>query len=147
MKNVPAVIQQAASLQGIELDPGRVNLLLPTQSYGQIVGQFDKVTLEVMVVDPDPNNGEVYKISGKKALAKPALDRMYSALGIVEDPVNTTVLESSSRKSRAKATAAIRKPNGEYVVLTEEKTVDIDVIEEEQTMKAKEEALKGRPDG
>lgn len=144
---LPAVITKAAQQQGIQLDPSRVNLLLPTQSYGQIVGQFDKVTLEVMVIDPNPQAGEVYEISGKKALAKPSLDRMYSALGMIEDPVNTTILESSPRKSRAKATAAIRKPNGEYVVLTEEKTVDIDVIEEEQTMKAKESAIKGKPSG
>jgi len=145
MENLPAVIQQAAQLQGI--DTSRVNLLLPTQSYGQIVGAFDKVTLEVMVIDPNPQNGECYDISGKKALAKPALDRMYSALGMIEDPANTTILESSPRKSRAKATAAIRKPNGEYVVLTEEKTVDIDVIEEEQTIKVKEDTAKGKPSG
>lgn len=153
-EHVPAVIARAAAEQSLELNPQNVNLLLPTQTFGDIIGEYDRISLEVVSIDPDPEAGEVYEIVKAKgdkparmALCKPPLDRLLSALGIILDPANTGVIESSPRKSRAKATGAIRKPNGEWVVMTEEKTVDLDAFEDEIRLKQEEYAERGWPTG
>jgi len=141
---LPVVIQNAISTQKIDLS--EVNLLLPTQSFGQVLGEYDKVTIEVIRIDPDPKNGDVYEISrGKLVPAKRPLEAISDALGIVWDPKTTGIVESTSRKSRAKATGAMRRPNGEWVIRSDEKTVDLDAIEEEQRIKYEKEAEKGRP--
>jgi hypothetical protein len=128
--NLPAVIQAAIKTQGIDL--AQVNLMLPTQSFGAILGEFDRVSLEVVTIDPNPEKGDVAIIGGKKALCRPPIDRIGAALGIIWDPAQTGIIESTDRKSRAKATGALHKPNGEWIVLSEEKTVDMDVFEDEQ---------------
>lgn len=142
-KNLPAIIESAAIAQKIDLN--KVNLLLPTQTFGQVVGQFDKVTLEVVTVDPNPKNGDVYEPSrGKYALGKRPLNAIANAVGIVWNTRETTVIESTERKARAKATGAIRKANGEWLPLTDEKSVDLDAIEEKQRISTEEDAEKGR---
>jgi len=140
-KNLPAVLQTAIKMQSI--NPAAVNLMLPTQSFGE----YDKGVLEVVTISSNEKEGEVFKIGGKKALGKIPLQKIGNALGIIWDPKSTTVLESSPRKSRAKATGAIKKPNGEYIIISEEKTVDVDIYEEEQWMAKTEEAEKGKLDG
>jgi len=140
---LPAVVQTAIDLQKIDL--ANVNLFLPTQTFGQVIGEYDKVVIEVVNVDPDPKAGDVYEIAtGKFALSKRPLEMMASALGIVWDPVTTGIVESTSRKSRAKATGAMRKPNGEWIPTTEEKSVDLEAIEEEQRIKQEDYADKGK---
>ena len=145
-KNLPAVIQQAVQMQKINLQD--VNLLLPTKSFGEIIGEYDKVVIEVIQIDPDPKKGDVYEIKkGEKTLGKRPLQMMANALGIIWDPANTGIIESTSTKARAKATGGMRKPNGEWIILSEEKTVDIEAIEEEQRLKFEEDAEKGRITG
>jgi len=140
---LPAVVQTAIDLQKIDL--ANVNLFLPTQTFGQVIGEYDKVVIEVVNVDPDPKAGDVYEIAtGKFALSKRPLEMMASALGIVWDPVTTGIVESTNRKSRAKATGAMRKPNGEWIPTTEEKSVDLEAIEEEQRIKQEDYADKGK---
>lgn len=141
-KNLPAVLQTAIKQQAIDLS--KVNLMLPTESFGEILGEYDKVVLEVVMIKSDEKLGEVFKIGGKKALGKIPLQKIGNALGIIWDPNTTTILESTDRKSRAKATGAIKKPNGEYLVMSEEKTVDVDIYEEEQQIAKTEEAKKGK---
>jgi hypothetical protein len=142
--NLPSVIQTAITNQ--KINPENVNLILPTQTFGNILGEYDKVTIEVVKVDPNPYNGDVFEITkGKKAFGKRPLMAISNALGIIWDPKVTGIIESISTKSRAKATGIMRKPNGEWIVLSEEKTVDLEAIEDEQLMKFEEEAEKGNP--
>lgn len=146
--NVPAVVQQALAEQRIK--PENCNLMLPTQTFGEVLGMFDRVTVEVVTISSNPEQGDVYPVDGKKnssdklALGKVPLQKIANALGIIWDPQTTTVIESSDTKSRAKATGAMRKPNGEFVVVSEEKTVDLSAIEEEQRLKIEEDAAKGK---
>lgn len=143
-QNLPAVIQKAVTAQKINADA--VNLMLPTQTFGEVLGQYDKVTIEVVTVDPDPKQGDVYEPAyGKFALGQRPLNAISNAMGIVWDPHTTTVLESTQRKSRAKATGAMRKANGEWIPLSDEKTIDLDVIEEELTFKCEQDTLEGEP--
>jgi len=142
MEKLPAVVQKAVQTQGIDLE--NVNFLLPTQTFGQIIGNYDKVVIEVVRVDPDEDAFEITK--DKFSPGKRPLMAIANALGIVWDPKTTGVVESTDRKSRAKATGAMRKPNGEWVVISEEKTVDLDVIEEEQQTSYEEKADRGNFD-
>jgi len=139
---LPAVVQRAVQTQGIDLE--NVNFLLPTQTFGQIIGNYDKVVIEVVQINPDEDAFEVAK--DKFSPGKRPLMAIANALGIVWDPKTTGVVESTDRKSRAKATGAMRKPNGEWVVISDEKTVDLDVIEEEQHNSNEERAEKGDQD-
>jgi len=140
--NLPAVVKAAISEQRVNLD--QVNLMLPTQTFGEVLGMYDKVTIEVVTIDASKNAGEVFEIGGKKSLGRVPLEKISSAVGIIWDPVHTTILESTSTKSRAKATGALRKPNGEFIVLSEEKTVDLEAIEAEQLLKSEDDAKRGK---
>jgi len=141
-ENLPAVVQTAIKELRVNLD--QVNLMLPTQTFGEVLGMYDRVTIEVVTINTAKDSGEVYEISGKKSLGKIPLEKIGAAVGIIWDPVNTTILESGPTKSRAKATGALRKPNGEFIVLSEEKTVDLEAIEEEQRMAKEDEAKRGK---
>lgn len=142
--NLPAVVQTAITEQGIDLS--KVNLLLPTKTFGAVLGQFDKVLIETVEIDPNPNNGDVYEpgTKGKFALGKRPLNAISNAVGIVWDPKTTTILESTEKKSRAKATGAMRKPNGEILPATDEKTVDLEAIEEKLRITQEDYAKKGK---
>ncbi|KKK71849.1 hypothetical protein LCGC14_2909810, partial [marine sediment metagenome] len=147
MDNLPAVVQTAITEQHVDLN--KVHLMLPTQTFGDVLGQFDKVTIEVVTVDPNPDNGDVYQpgTKGKFALGKRPLQAISNAVGIVWDPKTTTIIESTSMKSRAKATGAMRKPNGEMIVVTEEKTVDLEAIEEKLRITQEDYAEDGKKVG
>jgi hypothetical protein len=139
-KNLPAVIQTAVTVQKIELD--KVNLMLPSQTFGEVLGAYDKVTLEVIQVNTDPAAKEVFKIGVEFALTRVTLDKIATALSIQWNPQNTGIVESTIKISRAKATGMMRKPNGEQIVRSDEKTINMDVIDEELEYKAEEEADK-----
>jgi hypothetical protein len=144
MKNLPAVISTAIQAQKINLS--ECNIILPTQSFGDILGEFDKVSMEVVKINSNPAEGEVYIMNGKKALGKIPLQKISNALGIKWDPLNTTTILSTWNKAIAKATGAIKKPNGEWILMSEEKTIDVTVYEEEQEEIIREKAEKGNPD-
>jgi hypothetical protein len=137
--DLPAVIETAVQNQKIDLN--NVNFLLPTQTFGQVLGEYDKLVIEVVQIDPEEDAFEVAK--DKYSPGKRPLMAISNALGIIWDPITTSIIESTERRSRAKATGAMRKPNGEWVVITEEKTVDLDVIEEEQKISYEEKAEQG----
>ena len=147
MDILPAVVQTAITEQGIDLS--KVNLMLPTQTFGEVLSQFDKVLIETVEIDPNPKNGDVYEpgTKGKFALGKRPLQAISNAVGIVWDPKTTTNLESSEYKARAKATGAMRKPNGEIIIVTEEKTVDLKAIEEKLRITQEGYADKGKKTG
>lgn len=140
-KNLPAVIQTAIQSQGINTDS--VNLILPSQTFGAALGKYDKVTIEIVKIDPNPDGGEVFKIGEKLSPGKVAIDKIGNALHIQWDPVHTGIIESTSTKSRAKAFGRLRMPNGDIIEMVEEKTVDLEAIEEEQAIIFEEKAEKG----
>lgn len=141
-ENVPMVVDHALSEQ--KINPNNVNLMLPSQTFGAVLGQYDKVTMEVVKVDPNPAAGDVFEIDdGIKSLGKVPLQKIASALSIIWDPKDTGIVESTEKKSRAKATGAMRKPNGEWVVVSEEKSIDISVDEDSYRLKYEEDAEKG----
>lgn len=142
---IPKVIQDAVTAKG--LNSANLNILLPTQSFGDVLGQYDKISIEVIKIDPSKEAGEVFEPGGEGkgfAFTKIPLEKIANALAIQWDPRTTTILESTSTKARAKATGAMRKPNGEYIIATEEKTVDIEAIEEEQRIKIEDDAKRGK---
>lgn len=144
-KNLPAVVQTAISTQNIDLN--NVNLILPTQTFGQVIGEYDKITLEVVKIDPDPANGDVFEVAnGKFSPGKRPLMAISNALSIIWDAKTTGIVEWTDKRCRAKATGAMRKPNGEWVIISDEKTLDLEVIEEEQTKLYTEKAEKGDQD-
>jgi hypothetical protein len=107
------------------------------------MGDYDKLVIEVVQVDME----DVFEVARDKySPGKRPLMAIANALSIVWDPKTTGVVESTDRKSRAKATGAMRKPNGEWVVISEEKTVDLDVVEEEQQTSYEEKAERGNFD-
>lgn len=141
---VPAVINTAIQKQKIDIN--NVNLILPTQTLGSIIGEFDQVSIEVVTISKDPNDKEVFEIvkgSGVKTFTKVGILKIANALGIQWDTKNTGIIERGENFVRAKATGAIRKPNGEWIPLPEEKEIDLLAIEEEQRIKAEETAEKG----
>lgn len=142
--NLPAVISGAAASQGLVLSD--VNLIMPTETFGAVLGQFDKVTLETVRVNSGDSR-EVYEPGGKGkgfALGKVALQAISSALSIQWHPQLTGIVESTARRSRAKAVGVMRKPNGETITQTEEKTIDLDVEEDELRDRAEKDAEGGK---
>lgn len=143
-ENLPAVIEQSARAQGLSLQ--NVNLIMPTETFGAVLGEFDKITIETVKVNTqDPR--EVYEPSGKGkgfALGKPALQAIAQALSIQFHPQLTGIVESTARRSRAKAVGIMRKPNGEVITQTEEKTIDLDVEEDDLREKAEKDSDGGR---
>ena len=142
-KNLPVIIKKQIADQKININ--EVNLILPTATFGEIIGEYDKVTLEIVDVSSDKKEGDVFPIGKNFAFNARPLLRFANAVGIEWDIKSTTLIDRTDTVSRAKATGAYRKPNGEWIVLTEEKTVDLTVLEEEQTTKYEEEAEKGEP--
>jgi len=142
--NVPAVIQAAIERQKIDLS--KVNLILPTETFGDVLGEFEKVTIEMVSVDPDPKGPDCFALkpsSNKRSLGKRPLMAMANALTLQWDPAHTGGVERTARMSRNKATAAMQKPNGQWVILVAEKVIDLDAIEEELRKNAADDAEKG----
>jgi len=140
LQNLPVIVQTAITNQKIDL--AKVNFIKPTETYGDVLNQYEKVIIEVVKVDPK----DVFEIAtGKNVLSKRPLLQIANALGILWKPIDiTTDIKSESRKSLATVTGAMKKPNGEWVILSDEKTVDLDVIEEEQRIKQEEYAKNGK---
>jgi hypothetical protein len=139
---VPAVINTAIQKQKIDIN--NVNLILPTQTLGSIIGEFDQVSMEVVTISSNPVDQEVFDLGkGQKCFSKVALLKIGNALGIQWDPNTTGIIERGENFCRARATGAIKKPNGEWISITEEKEIDLLAIEEEQRIKAEESAEKG----
>jgi hypothetical protein len=142
--NLPAIIEQSAKAQGIAL--ANVTLIMPTETFGAVLGEFDKITLETVRIDTTDER-EVYEPNGKGkgfALGKSSLQKVAFALSIQWVPRYTGIVESTAQRSRAKAVGLMRKPNGETITITEEKTIDLDVERENELAKAEKNSLGGR---
>jgi hypothetical protein len=122
-QNVPQIVQNAMVAQQIKMED--VNLVLPTQNFGAILGQFDKVTMELLKVDPNPKGSDVYQLEGKLQLRKGPLLAMGDALNLQWDPDRTGLTTPPGADiAHAKAVAAMQKPNGKWIILVDEKSCD-----------------------
>lgn len=160
MANAPAVQSRPAAppalppamttaLAELDVDPNQCNILAPTQSFGRIIGKFQKLIIEKVILNPDYKNGkDVYPPGGTGlALSGLALTKMAQACGVQWSAKYTTNLESTPEKSRAKATGAMQMPNGQWVVWSNEKTVEMEALEEEiELQMEKDHIFKGRDD-
>jgi hypothetical protein len=142
-QNLPAVIEASARAQGLSL--AACNMMLPSETYGAVLGVYDKITLEVIRIDPNPEAGDVFEIAkGKFSLGKVPLERIANALSIQWHPQYTGIVESTATRSRAKAVGIMKKPNGESITQTDEKTIDLDVVADELREKAEKDSEGGR---
>jgi len=142
--NLPAVITTAAKNQGLAL--AEVNLIMPTETFGAVLGEFDKVTIETVSINANDSR-ETYEPNGEGkgfAFTKTTLQKFASALTIQWDPRYTGIVESTATRSRAKAVGYMRKPNGETITQTEEKTIDLVVEEDDLRVKAEKDSEGGR---
>ena len=57
--DLPAVIETAVQSQKIDLS--NVNFLLPTKTFGQVLGKYDKIVIEVIQIDPEEDAFEIAK--------------------------------------------------------------------------------------
>jgi len=125
MAEVPAVIK--GELLARKLDPERYNVLVPSETYGEMISKFEKVSIEIVRVDIK----DCYKVGGGLQLGNRPLAAMANAVGIQWHPDLTGIVAESKDMARAKAVAVMKKPNGESVVWVEEKTIDLEAAEEE----------------
>lgn len=131
----------------------RFNVLYPSQSIIEI-SPLQKLSFEVVTIDPDPNNKEVFKVGSHKegenwvddyALAKPALEKIAHAAGIIFDP-NTTRRVDDQRNPRRvefQATGALKKPDGTWITDTKTKEIDLDALEAETRQNLEKQAQDG----
>lgn len=117
----------------------KFNVLVPT-THMQQISPFHKMRIEEVRVDPNPDNGEVFKVGSKKvgnswqnvlSPAKPAIMKLANAAGIVWNWNETRVLAANRDYVLYQAVGAIRKPSGEWIPLKATKEIDLVVIEEE----------------
>lgn len=117
------------------------NVLMPTQSIQQ-VSPWHAARTSIVVIDPNPDKGDVYKVGsryddkGQKidlyGLSKPALMKIAAAAGIVWNWRESGPISLSKDYVCYKAVGAIRLPDGSWQPITATKEIDLTVIEEEQ---------------
>jgi hypothetical protein len=144
--NLPARIQ--------DYTPEAYNVLYPSQQ-ALTLSPLQVVTPEVVKIDPNPDNKEVFKIGSRKvdggyvdeyALTKIGLNKIAHAAGIVFDPATTKRADDTKNPRRVEftATGAIKKPDGSWYPVTASKEVDLDVIEKETRMNLDDMAKDGK---
>lgn len=153
------------SIRLVDYDPKQANLLLPVTTLRQQLGPWHELRVTEVRVNPDPSAGEVYRVgtverqdeSGRSrwvdvyALARPALDRIAAAAGIVWDFRGSGPEFLSDRRVVYRMIGAVRLPDGTWQPVVERKLIDLDVIEEEvrdrQRKRAEERAREYRESG
>jgi hypothetical protein len=115
---------------------GKFNRLLPTTTLLDNLGNFQEPKIEILQFNADPDGGDVYIDyrlgKGKRLFTKNALDKIAYAGGLSwYAPFCTTEERAANRRYvRCKATAVIKKANGEPLMITRTKEIDLDVEEE-----------------
>lgn len=117
----------------------KFNVLVPTTTMQQI-SPFHRLRVEEVKIDPNPDNGDVYKIGSKKvgnnfedvlSLTKNALMKISNAAGIVWNWNETKPITATRDYVLYQAVGAFRKPSGEWLPLKASKEIDLTTIEEE----------------
>lgn len=121
--------------------PGEVNMLVPAQHLQQ-VSPWHAARTSVVLVNPDPNAGDVFKVGSRwneqkrssedlYCLGKPALMRIAAAAGIVWNWRESGPVVIQRDYILYKAIGAVRLPDGSWQPIVAEKEIDLAVIEEE----------------
>lgn len=132
----------------------KYNALLPSRIIGSI-SPLQKLTIEVLEINPDPSHGEVFEVAREKGkdgkwhsrygLTKTALDRIAHTLGISWYPDKTRRVDDRSNPNIVEFTAVgvLRKPDGSVQVLSGTKEIDLNALERELMLNLEIAAKKG----
>ena len=118
------------------------NVVVPFEVDEDRIDPFHCYKVAVVQIDPDPDKGEVWPVGKREvggkwvqmyALAKPALQKIGIALGVVWDPRHTRRLDDHSDPDYVEfqAVGLFRGPDGQWRVVQGTKELDLKVIEEE----------------
>lgn len=133
----------------------KYNRLLPSTLIGEL-SPLQKLTIEVVQIDPDPEHKEIYEVVAEKgkdgqwhqryALAKTALDKIAHTIGISWIPSETRRVDdrSNPRLVEFKAVGILKKTDGTLQVLSGTKEIDLDAIQKELRIKLEELAKRGK---
>lgn len=149
---LPTVVQEAIDRQGINL--AEVNFLMPTRTFGALLGEFEKVVIDIVKVDPDPKKKWVFileygRSDDPDSRVLGLMAKTFRAIGLAVgiNEVSAELVESTERRSHAQIVGRLRKANGEWVQKIGTKTVNLVAIRKQQRFKAEDQAEKGNPDG
>ena len=138
-----------------EYPADKYNRLLPSTLIGEL-SPLQKLSIEVVQIDPDPEHKEIYEVGAEKgkngrwrqryALSKTALDKIAHTIGISWIPGETRRVDdrSNPRLVEFKAVGILKKTDGTLQVLSGTKEIDLDAMEYELRLKLKETARRGK---
>jgi hypothetical protein len=122
------------------------NVLAPT-THMQQISPFHRIRVEFVKVDPDPDNGEVYKVGSKYVgrdtktgepiyedeltFSKVALMKFADAAGITWNWKDTRAVTITPDYVYYEAVGALRKASGEWIALKGSVEIDLKVKEQE----------------
>lgn len=129
------------------------NILYPSESVFEISNAF-KLVPEIVMIDTDPAAGDIWKMGERQkengrqqvyALTNRALQRIAQAAEITFDPGHTYRTDDgrNPRRVEYQASGALRKPDGQWLIVTQAKEIDLDVVESEIRTDLEEEAEHG----
>ena len=140
--------QEQTGLMLIELEKYEkegFNVLAPT-THMQQISPFHRIRIETVQIDPDPENGEVYKVGSKYAgkdsegkpiyedeltFSKVALMKFADAAGITWNWRDTRAVTVTPDYVYYEAVGAIRKTSGEWRVIKGSAEIDLKVKQQE----------------
>lgn len=136
------------------VDRTQFNLLLPAIPVNASLAYGHQPKLSLTKIDPNPSNGEVYKVGSKKegngwvdtfALAKPALDKIGTSAGI---QFQTQRLDDGRNRRLAgfKCLSAMKNESGQVIVKTYQKWINMDDVEDESRAQRKKNRKAGQTD-
>jgi hypothetical protein len=114
---------------------GKYNVLVPTVTI-QEISPFHKPVLEIVRIDPNPENKEVYQVilgSDDFSLSAVALNKIGYAAGLIWNARGCHRTDDGSNPNIVtyKAEAAVRKEDGSYMPVNAEYMLDLEVAEQE----------------
>jgi len=127
------------------------NVLFPTERIFEIPEAF-KLVPELVWINPNPAVGDIWEIGEREdengemqqmyALTNQALRKIAQAAEITFDPKNTNRSDDGTNPRRVEyqATGLLRKPDGQWISITQAKEIDLDVIESEYKTELEAEA-------
>ncbi len=118
------------------------NVVVPFEIRDDRIDPFHVFRIAVVQINPNPDYGEVWPIGKREiggkwvtmlALAKPALEKIGIAAGIIWDPDRTRRLDDHSDPDYVEfqAVGLFRGPDGQWRTIHGTKELDLRVIEEE----------------
>jgi hypothetical protein len=135
------------------------NLLYPSETILQI-SPIQKITYEIIHISTNTDDGEVFSVGSSKeegkdgekdrwvkklALAKPALEKISHAAGIIFDPHLTGKMPNANpRTFEYRVRGALQKPDGSWIDSTKSVTIEMDVVEEKLRFEIEEKAKDGK---